>query len=130
MKVLLVNECHRYYYPNGITSLEQFIEYANAHFNKLTPLKRLSDENCVNPYFIEEENKTFYLNVANVRSVTEEEIIVLPKEEYERRLAQVVKKLCVNCVNYEEELDGDNLKGHREKLCLDGTCWAYAKKDD
>ena len=37
---------------------------------------------------------------------------------------------CKDCVYYEEDLDGDNMKGHREKLTLDGECWSYQKKEE
>lgn len=33
-------------------------------------------------------------------------------------------------IHYEEDEDGDNLKGHREKLTLDGECWGYEKRAD
>ena len=42
---------------------------------------------------------------------------------------KVVSEKCVDCVHYQEDAEGDNLKGHREKISLDGECWGYEKKD-
>jgi hypothetical protein len=69
-----------------------------------------------------------YLNIANIDKFTEEDVTVLPRLDYDIRLEQVVKKKCIDCVNYEEDSECDNLKGHREKLSLDGECWGYEKK--
>ena len=54
---------------------------------------------------------------------------VLSHNEYDSRLEQIVKNKCVDCVNYSDDAIGDNLIGHREKISLDGECWAYKKKD-
>lgn len=43
-------------------------------------------------------------------------------------LEQVVKKKYIDCVHYEETSEDDNLKGHREKISLDGECWGYERK--
>ena len=128
MKVLLWNECDRFYYPEGIASLEDFIAYAQAHRDNLIPLVMLRTDNCVPPYYIEEDTKLFYVNVSAVGSISEDDVQVLQRCEYERRLAEVISTFCVRCACYEEDSALDNLKGHKDKLCLDGSCWAYEKK--
>ncbi len=127
MKILLVNECDRYCFPRGIETLKEFIKYANLHYSELIPLHMLVSENCVHPYYIEEDIKLFYVNVSKISNITDEEVHILSRSEYEQRLSDLMQSFCVNCVNYEEELDEDNLKGHREKLCLDGSCWGFEK---
>ncbi|HCA30181.1 MAG TPA: hypothetical protein DEP23_11740 [Ruminococcaceae bacterium] len=59
MNVLLINECDRYCYPVGITTLESFAKYSNAHINQLLPLYKFMTENFVHPYYIEEEKNYF-----------------------------------------------------------------------
>jgi hypothetical protein len=86
MQVLTINECDRYYYPEGITSLKEFIEHANAHYHSLIPLDMLVTENCVHPYYIEEDKKRIYINISNMSSISEDEISLLSKSEYEKRL--------------------------------------------
>lgn len=54
---------------------------------------------------------------------------VLCRSDYDIRLGQAVKKRCLDCVYYEEDLNQDNLKGHRGQLSLDGECLNYEKKN-
>lgn len=129
MKVLNIDYDY-YVYPQGIESLETFIASLNADYNRFILLSRFETEKCAFPYFIREDVKQVYLNVANIDKIWEDEVTVLDRAEYERRLAEEVAKKCKDCVYYEEDLDGDNMKGHREKLTLDGECWSYQKKED
>ena len=127
MKILEIDYDY-YYYPQDISSLEDFIEYANSHYNSFIKLTQFQTENCVFPYFISEETKEVYLNIANINKFAEEDVTVLPRLDYDIRLEQVVKKNCIDCVNYEEDSECANLKVFREKLSLDGECRGYEKK--
>lgn len=129
MKVLNIDYDY-YVYPQGIESLEAFIASLNADYNRFILLSRFETEKCAFPYFIREDVKQVYLNVANIDKIWEDEVTVLDRAEYERRLAEAVAQKCKDCVYYEEDLDGDNMKGHREKLTLDGECWSYQKKEE
>ena len=128
MKILEIDYDY-YYYPQNISCIDDFIKYANNNYNSFIKLTRFETENCAFPYFIREETKEVYVNVATMEKIIETEITVLPRLDYDIRLEQVVKKKCIDCVHYEEDADGDNLKGHREKISLDGECWGYEKKD-
>ncbi|MEF2920492.1 MAG: hypothetical protein U0O22_08535 [Acutalibacteraceae bacterium] len=128
MKILEIDYDY-YYYPQNISCIDDFIKYANNNYNSFIKLTRFETENCAFPYFIREETKEVYVNVATMEKITETEITVLPRLDYDIRLEQVVKKKCIDCVHYEEDAEGDNLKGHREKISLDGECWGYEKKD-
>lgn len=118
-----------YCYPKGMTCAEDFVAYATEHYNSFIKLERFDTENCVNPYFIEEDREIVYLNIARIEQVQEVEITVLPRIEYEARLAAVVEEKCVNCIHYEDDSYGDNMKGHRDKLSLDGECWGFERKE-
>jgi hypothetical protein len=109
--------------------MDDFIKHVNSNYNSFIKLTHLETENCVFPYFIMEETKEVYVNVATMNKIMETEITVLPRHDYDIRLEQVVKKKCIDCVHYKENSEGDNLKGHREKISLDGECWEYEKKD-
>ena len=117
-----------YYYPQGISCIEDFIAYANEHYNTFIKLTRFETENCTFPYFISEETKPVYVNIATIGKISEAEVTVLCRLDYDVRLEQVVKQKCIDCVHYEEDNEVDNLKGHREKLSLDGECWGYEQK--
>lgn len=129
MKILEIDYDY-YYYPQGIDSMEAFVAYANAHYHSFIKLTRFETENCAFPYFVREDVKTVYANIADMGKITEAEVTVLPRAEYDARLAEAVKKKCLDCVYYEEDLDGDNMKGHRGKLTLDGECWGYERKKE
>lgn len=130
MKVLLINDCDHYYFPKALPTLSAFVHYLNAHPHELIPLMQLCTWNCVHPYYIEEDRKLYYVNAASVSTVTDDEVFIMPRDEYDTCLDEVVDSLCVGCANYEEGMEHDNLSGHREKLCLDGTCWGYVPKDE
>ena len=128
MKILEIDYGY-YYYPQNISCIDDFIKHVNSNYNSFIKLTHLETENCVFPYFIMEETKEVYVNVATMKKIMETEITVLPRHDYDIRLEQVVKKKCIDCVHYKEDAEGDNLKGHREKISLDGECWEYEKKD-
>lgn len=130
MKILELNRTYDSYFlfPAGIDSLKDFITFLNEHYHTFIPMVQLLEDNCVKPYFIQEDVQNTYVNVDKIISVREIEGQILPRAEYEKRLKTVVNSYCVNCVRYEEDQEGDNLSGHREKLCLDGTCWYFKQK--
>ena len=127
MKILEIDYDY-YYYPQNISCIDDFIKYANDNYNSFIKLTRFETENCAFPYFIGEETKEVYVNIATMEKITEAKVTVLCRLDYDIRLEQVVKKKCIDCVHYEEDAEGDNLKGHREKISLDGECWGYEKK--
>lgn len=126
MKILEI-DYEYYYYPQDISCIDDFITYANENYNSFIKLTRLETENCTFPFLISEETKQVFINVATIQRITESEATVLCRLDYDIRLEQVVKSKCVNCIHYEEDSEGDNLKGHREKISLDGECCLYEK---
>lgn len=127
MKILEIDYDY-YYYPQGISCIEDFINYANNHYNTFIKLTCFETENCTFPFFIKEETKEVYINISTIQKIEEAEVTVLCRLDYDIRLEQVVKEKCIDCVNYEEDAEGDNLKGHRGKMSLDGECWGFEKK--
>ena len=127
MKILEIDYDY-YYYPQNISCIDDFIKYANNNYNSFVKLTRFETENCAFPFFIREEIKEVYVNIAAMEKITEVEVTVLCRLDYDIRLEQVVKKKCIDCVHYEEDFEGDNLKGHRDKISLDGECYGYEKK--
>ena len=129
MPVLYI-DLNYYKFPQNVSSIDEFILYANQHYNSFIPLIQYQTENCAPPYLIEEETKTVYINVATMAQVCTEEVTIIPtRKEYDDKLKQVVQKKCINCTHYEEDSNGDDLSGHRDRLTLDGECWLYEEKD-
>lgn len=128
MKILEIDYDY-YYYPQDISCIDDFIEYLNAHYNTFIKLKRFQTENCTFPFFIEGEVHDVYLNVATMEKILEKEVSILSRLDYDARLEQIVKTKCVDCIHYQDDSEGDNLKGHRQKISLDGECWGYERKN-
>lgn len=126
MKVLNISGSY-YMYPSQYNTLESFINFINQNTHNFIPLKKFLEDNCVFPYFIAEDTKPVYLNFFQIEEIEEVDIIVLTRTDYEERLEEIIDNVCVGCVYYEEDRDGDNFSGHRNKINLDGMC--YWKED-
>ena len=129
MKIKLLQLDSNYYrFPKGINTADEFAEYANNSGQKFVKLTLYSGEHSVEPYFIEEDKRTIWVNLSQITYIEEIDGEVLSRIDYERRLRQVVRQKCLDCVNFQG--DPDNLDGHYERLCLDGRCWSYEKRDE
>lgn len=129
--VALIDNVQYCKFPKGINNITEFIEFLNENYHSFVELEFLIEEGCVAPFYIEEDLKIEkqYWNPSNIRLVKEAEASILRRWEYEEKLKKVVSEKCVDCVHYQEDAEGDNLKGHREKISLDGECWGFEKKD-
>lgn len=130
INVALIDNVQYCKFPKGINNITEFIEFLNENYHSFIELEFLIEEGCVAPFYIEEDLKIEkqYWNPSNIRLVKEAEASILRRWEYEEKLKKVVSEKCVDCVHYQEDAEGDNLKGHREKISLDGECWGYEKK--
>ena len=129
MKIKLLQLDSNYYrFPEGINTADEFAEYANNSGQKFVKLTLYSGEHSVEPYFIEEDKRTIWVNLSQITYIEEIDGEVLSRIDYERRLRQVVRQKCLDCVYFQG--DPDNLDGHYERLCLDGRCWSYEKRDE
>ena len=129
--VALIDNVQYCKFPKGINNITEFIGFLNENYHSFVELEFLIEEGCVAPFYIEEDLKIEkqYWNPSNIRLIKEAEASILRRWEYEEQLKKVVSEKCVDCVHYQEDAEGDNLKGHREKISLDGECWGYEKKD-
>ncbi len=116
-------------YPNGINTIEEFVEFINNRFNSFVKLEVFSEENCVAPYFIEDKIGVEYFNTTLIRRITEEEIHILTENEYAERLEKVIAEKCIHCVNYSENACKEDMESHREHINLDGECYGFEKKE-
>lgn len=131
MKLLEI-DYNYYQFPQGITTVKEFVEHLSDKYHSFIPMMQYQTDDCVFPYLIQEEIIEVYMNVAKIDKFNEVEATVLCRKDYDSLLDKVVKQKCVNCMHFQEEEDseGDNLKGHRDKISLDGECWGYDKKTD
>jgi hypothetical protein len=117
-------------YPDDFDDLGDFADYINDNFNSFFRFNVLRTEKCVFPYAITEEVTPLFINLSTIDAFYDIPATLLTREEYDSRLSDVVRQVCFDCANYEKEEDVDNLQGHREKLCLDGTCPDFTLKTE
>jgi len=123
---LLQLDTNYYRFPEGIKTAEEFAEFANNCGQKFVKMTMYSEEHCMEPYFIEEDKKTVWVNLSQITFIEEINGKVMLRVEYERKLREVVRQRCLDCVYFKG--DPDNLDGHYDRLRLDGHCWGYEKK--
>ena len=127
MKLLQINNNY-YAFPKEMKNIEEFIDFINNTKRKFLKLTMYDEQHCVAPYFIEEEKKELYVNISMMNIIEAVEAEVMPRIDYECRLHRLVREKCYDCVNFMG--NPDNLDGHYERLCLDGYCWGYEKKEE
>ena len=121
MKALRISYFY-YAYPENCATLEDFIAFLNQNYHSFIRLTKFDNSSCCFPYFIQEDVQTVYCNVAELDEVSEEDITVLPRDEYKARLKAVIESKCVHCQHYTEELGDANFRGHWSNINLDGEC--------
>ncbi len=130
MKILAIDFDY-YYYPQGIDSLREFIDFATERYNSFIELTQFQTDNCSYPYFIKEDTRQIFVNVANINMISEYEVTVLSRAEYNARLERIISEKCVDCENYGGECVLGGTKGlEGGRLSLDGECWSYEKRED
>lgn len=129
MKILVLDDVP-FMYPDGMNSIEEFLDYVNENFYSFIPLNELSTENCVYPYFVEDDISTRYINISLIKSFSEDDVELLSRYEYDERLKELQEIICIHCANYEENPNGDNLEGHRDEMRLDGHCPYFTPIDN
>lgn len=127
MKILKL-DYNYFIFPEGIKTVEEFVEFVNSRSPKFIKLTMLSHDNSVAPYFIEEDQKSVYINLSQVNIIEEINGHVMPRNEYECKLREVVREKCMTCIHFEGDLD--NLEGHYGRLSLDGFCWDYENMNE
>ncbi len=127
MKVLSING-EFYLYPSNCATPDEFSAFLSSDDSKFIKIRKLFENNCVSPYYILEEIKEVWLSVASIDEFYEEEVVIFDREEYEKMLQNVKKKLCARCED-KDECFNDKKEEYREKLCLDGTCFEFCEED-
>ena len=107
---LLQLDTNYYRFPEGIKTADEFAKFANNSSQKFVKLTMYDWEHCLEPYFIEEDKKTVWVNLSKIFFIEEIDGEVLPRVDYERRLREVVRQKCLDCVYFQG--DPDNLDGH------------------
>lgn len=107
-----------YLVPKEYANFNQF--KASLVPNSTIALQCLKQNNCLAPYFVEEEIENVILMIKDPTRIFKVEITILTREKYDEKLRKLVKKTCVGCKRYGN--DFNDLTGHHQELTLDNVC--------
>ncbi|MEA4922672.1 MAG: hypothetical protein VB031_04810 [Eubacteriaceae bacterium] len=120
MKVLLLDDCYKYLYPDGVKDLDGFIGFLKKQKEVFIPMEKLDDESSVDPYYIEGEEKQVHINFSQIGSIEESDASVISAEEYDRRMAPVIRTMCPECMfEGDPDMKCDSVENKRDKIDID-----------
>ena len=127
MKALLLGEYKYCMMPQGIDDYDSLTKYLNEHYDSFVEFKVWDDSNSAFPYFIKESLTSELINISTIQNVKIVEVYECPEKEYLEKLLEVAKVKCIECENFDGNLElDDNTRG---RLSLDGDCYFFRKKE-
>lgn len=129
MKVLYI-DCEYYYYPNGVDTFESLGEYINNHYNEFVLMTKLSDENTVPPYFIDEYKNQVYVNLSECSTIEEVEATVMTKSDYSTSLNNAIDEVCYACDSFDSSNRTCECGDFKNNICLNGNCDMFSLAED
>lgn len=132
IKAIKTNEMEFYLYPEGISSLDEFVEKVVIPNEGFVKMQYLNDDAGTAPFFIRDDIKTVYVNFKNITTIEDEEVMLMSDAEFEDQLAPFTDEICAGCVfNGNPETGCDRILTKRDKInILDETCLLYASEDE
>ena len=132
IKAIKTNEVEFYLYPDGVSTLDEFVENVVKPSNGLVKMKYLNDDAGTAPFFIRDDIKTVYVNFSNITTLEEEEVMLLSDAEFEDQLEPFTLDICEGCVfDGNPDTGCDRILTKRDKIdILEETCVLYASEDD
>lgn len=126
-KVIKTNELDLYLYPDHINSLDQFIsEYVN-NGSGFVKMQYLNDDAETNPFFVQEDIKTVFVNFGNMTTIEEDEVFLMSDAEFEEQLAPFTYDICKGCAfDGNPDTGCDRILRKRDKInIIEEECFLY-----
>ena len=132
IKAIKTNEMEFYLYPEGISSLDEFVEKVVIPNEGFVKMQYLNDDAGTAPFFIRDDIKSVYVNFNNITTIEDEEVMLMSDAEFEDQLAPFTDEICAGCVfNGNPETGCDRILTKRDKInILEETCLLYASEDE
>lgn len=115
-----------YLVPNEFNNFNEFVDFLNNKLSKSKKYtniyKKLNETKCLAPYFVEEYITQEKLTITSTKNLYKAEIETMPFKEYNKKLGEVVKNNCKDCLKFIDDGDYENLNGHHEEITLDSLC--------
>ena len=114
---------YKYYlFPESCADTEDLKKLGKAEF------RRLREENCMAPDFVEESIVTESLEIGNPEKVFPVTVNIYTQAEYDSLLKKQVEKRCVGCLRFGG--DADDLTGHHREISLSGVCYSREEAEE
>jgi len=132
INALITNECEKFLFPEGIRTLDEFIQWLKKSKDMFICMKQLDDDKSCDPYFIEGETKDVYINFSQIATVEEGFAYIISADEYDKMISSVINKFCPKCIyDGDEEMNCNNIEGKRPKINIDEQeCWEFESDDE
>lgn len=132
LKVIRTGDMDCLMFPEGVTSLDEFVKKNISKDNMFMKMRILSDDAGTEPFFLKEDIKDIYVNFNNVSTLYEDEVFLLTVQEFEENLRPFTDEICDGCLlNGNPETGCDRVINKRDKInIIEGECFLYQEEDD
>ncbi len=114
---------YKYYlFPESCADTEDLKKLGKAEF------RRLREENCMAPDFVEESIASEWLEIGYPEKVFPVTVNVYTQAEYDALLKKQVEKRCAGCLRFGG--DADDLTGHHREISLSGVCYSREEEEE
>ena len=117
-----------YLLPENFKSFEDFAQFITSKASHKLKLTKLTETKCMAPYFTYEAQIVETITLSSDNPIFKTRVFLLSKAEYHEKLVSVIKKMCLDCENFIDDGDYENLNGHHEEISLDGVCLKKREK--
>lgn len=131
-KVIKTNEMEQYLYPDDIFSLDQFMEEVVRKSDGFVKLRYLNNDAETNPFFVNEDIRTVYVNFNNLTTIEEDEVMLMTDSEFEEQLAPFAYDICDGCAfDGNPDTGCDRILRKRDKLnIIEESCFLYTSEEE
>jgi hypothetical protein len=129
MKALLIDGEY-YSYPKEVKNFAELKSFIDKNYNSYVVLKKLSSDNTVPPFFIDEYSCDVYVNIANCQCIEEKEVTVMSKNDYKTSLNNAIDEICFACDSFNMETRTCDCGDIQNNLCLNGNCEVFTLADE
>lgn len=119
-----------YLLPKQYESFEKLMEVVEAKNSVKLKLKKLNETKCMSPYFTYEAITEETISLSGSELIFKTKVYLLSAKEYHDKLVAIIKQKCMDCANFIDDGDYEQLNGHHEEVSLDSVCFKKRLKDD
>lgn len=112
-----------YLLPEGFKTFDEFAKFVSAKKTTKLKLTKLSEIKCMSPYFTDKAKSDVTVTLSSENPIFKTKVFLLGEREYHDRLVEIIKAKCLDCDNFIDDGDYEELNGHYEEVSLDSVCF-------